>query len=97
MLKTDSSKSLAIVIMGPQGSGKSTQTEFIAQRFHLPLFESGGQLRALAESDSPIAEQIRAQMHAGQLADNPTLWQLFEAYLKNHTIDRGHSFDAANS
>lgn len=88
-----SNQPVALIIMGPQGSGKTTQTERVAQHFQLPIFESGTELRQLAKQDTPLAHKIRQQMASGQLADNPTLWHLFQLYLAKHPINRGIILD----
>jgi len=59
-----------IVIMGPQGSGKSTQAELLAEHLNLPHLSTGVLFRDLAESDSPLAERVRGQLAGGHLVSD---------------------------
>ena len=40
-----------IVLMGPQGAGKGTQAQMLAERNGLPLVATGDMLREIAHSD----------------------------------------------
>lgn len=51
-------KILNIIILGPQGSGKGTQAEFLAKKFHLAHIEVGGILRAEAKKKTKLGRFI---------------------------------------
>lgn len=44
--------------MGPQGSGKGTQTRLLANKFDLQIFETGDVLRQIAKQDTPLGRKI---------------------------------------
>lgn len=48
-----------IIILGPQGSGKGTQAELLAQKFNLEHIDIGGTLRELAKIKTPFGEKIQ--------------------------------------
>ncbi len=46
-----------LFLFGIQGSGKGTQGQLIADRYHLKIFETGGQLRQLAKQDRELGKK----------------------------------------
>lgn len=81
------------MVFGPQGSGKSTQGEFLAKHFSLPYFDAGAALRDLAESDTDLGRSVQADMHAGRLASNETLKKLFMTFMEKNDWHRGFVSD----
>ena len=69
MSKLSSSKT-KILLAGPQGSGKTTQAKFIAQKYGLHFISAGKLLRELAQSGSEEGERIRQQMEEGEFVDD---------------------------
>lgn len=59
-----------ILIIGPQGSGKTTQAEILAKRMGLGLLKAGTMLRRLAEKDNEEGRLIRGALKTGGLVDN---------------------------
>ena len=51
-------KNINIIIMGPQGSGKGTQAEMLAEKYDLQIFETGNILRSIAKEDTEIGRKI---------------------------------------
>jgi adenylate kinase len=49
---------LNIVILGPQGSGKGTQSEMVAQKYDAEHFDTGKLLRQVSKSDTPLGKEI---------------------------------------
>ena len=47
-----------LVILGPQGSGKGTQAEMLAQKFSLEHIDMGKFLREVAKQDTPLGKEI---------------------------------------
>ena len=56
-----------IVLMGAPGAGKGTQARLLQERLHLPQVSTGDMFRALKEANTPLAEEVRTLMQAGQL------------------------------
>lgn len=56
-----------LILFGMQGSGKGTQSEFIAEKFDFKVFETGQELRSLAQEDSPLGHKIKEIIEAGHL------------------------------
>jgi len=56
-----------IVLMGAPGAGKGTQARLLDVRLGLPQISTGDMFRALKNERTPLAEEVRAIMEAGQL------------------------------
>jgi adenylate kinase len=56
-----------VVLMGAPGAGKGTQARLLQERLGLPQISTGDIFRALKEQRTPLAEEVRAIMAAGQL------------------------------
>ncbi len=56
-----------IVLMGAPGAGKGTQARLLHERLNLPQVSTGDMFRALKEAHTPLANEVRKLMEAGQL------------------------------
>jgi len=56
-----------IVLMGAPGAGKGTQARLLHERLNLPQVSTGDMFRALKEAQTPLADEVRVLMAAGQL------------------------------
>jgi adenylate kinase len=56
-----------IVLMGAPGAGKGTQARLLQERLKLPQVSTGDMFRALKVAHTPLANEVRALMEAGQL------------------------------
>ena len=81
-----------IVVLGPQGSGKGTQSELISEKFNLFHIETGKILREIADSDHPLAQEIRKTMMDGKLVSDAILEAVIGEQLAKRG-DRGFVFD----
>jgi len=59
--------------MGPQGAGKGTQAQLLADRFGLPIVATGDILREIASNDTQLGHHIKATLDAGVLVDDEIL------------------------
>ncbi len=46
------------ILLGPPGSGKSTQADFFKSRLSLTHIDVGGELRLIASEDSPLGREV---------------------------------------
>lgn len=47
-----------LIVLGPQGSGKGTQAEKLAEKFNLEHIDMGKSLREVAKQDTPLGKEI---------------------------------------
>jgi adenylate kinase len=62
-----------LVLMGPQGAGKGTQAQMLANAFGLPIIATGDLLRELATADTELGHQVRDVQASGNLVSDDIL------------------------
>ncbi len=67
--------------MGPQGSGKTTQAELLAQKLNLPHIETGNVYRKIAEENSELGFKIKDILEKGGLVDDETTFEVVDKNL----------------
>lgn len=82
-----------IVLFGIQGSGKGTQGKFIAEKYGLHVFETGGELRKLIASGSDLGNKIKTIVESGKLVDTSIIMEAIQSFLTNLPQDTPVLFD----
>jgi adenylate kinase len=82
-----------IVILGPQGSGKGTQAEFLAEKLGIPDISIGQLLRDEVKKQSEISGQIDEYLKRGELVPNAITHKLAEERIKAPDCAKGFIFD----
>lgn len=67
---------MKILLIGPQGSGKSTQADLLAQHLKLPKISTGDIFRKLRDEDSTEGKRIKQILDSGKLVDDQTTSQI---------------------
>jgi len=57
-----------ILFIGPQGSGKGTQAQLVAEKLGLPIFSTGNTLRQKAQAQDELGQEIKNLIDNGILA-----------------------------
>lgn len=70
-----------IVLIGPPGSGKSTQGILLGEKLHIPYFSVGQILRNKAEGTSEDAQMIKEYVDKGDLLPDSIMMPLVESYV----------------
>ena len=84
-----------ILILGPVGSGKTTQARLLGDFLGVPLLNAGDLLFFASQEENEQAEKIKAAMQSGELVDSLVMHKLLEEHLnqpehKNGTLLDGH-------
>lgn len=61
---------MRLLIMGPPGVGKGTQSAILAASLQVPAISTGDIFRAMQASHSALAAELRATMAAGRYVDD---------------------------
>jgi len=84
---------LNIIIFGPPGSGKGTQSARIVKKYHLVHLSTGDLLREEMAKDSPLGREVRSFIDKGMLVpDEIVLRELYEK-ASEHLSSPGLIFD----
>ncbi|MFS8084512.1 MAG: adenylate kinase [Acidobacteriota bacterium] len=82
-----------IVLMGAPGAGKGTQARLLQERLHLPQISTGDMFRALAKTQTPLAEEVRAIQQAGKLIPDELVIRVVEDRTAKEDCRRGYILD----
>jgi len=89
-LETESRKKPVILIMGAEGSGKSTQAYLLAQRYNLPTIVMGEEFRELAENDTTeLGAECKRMLDAGQYSSDELFERVFDSRFSKEDVKRG--------
>lgn len=87
-------KKQVIVLLGPQGSGKGTQSKLIAENTGLPVIGTGNILRKEIDSGSELGAQIAERINKGNFVSDELANQLVEKHLEGSSLyDNGYILD----
>jgi adenylate kinase len=84
-----------IIIFGPPGAGKGTQSNYIVKKFNLFQLSTGDLLRAEINKKSDLGNEISSIVNAGTLVSDNIINKLIENVIadqkyKNHLIFDGY-------
>ena len=72
-----------IVIFGPPGAGKGTQSNFIVKKFNLYQLSTGEVLRNEIRNKTKLGKEISSIMNSGNLVSDKILNSIVSSRLKN--------------
>lgn len=84
---------MKILLIGPQGSGKSTQADLLAKDLGLPKISTGDIFREIAKQDSEEGRKIRQIQNEGKLVDDITTAKIVEKRLQENDCQNGFVLD----
>ncbi|WP_462317832.1 adenylate kinase [Marinilabilia sp.] len=84
---------LNIVIFGPPGSGKGTQSEKIIERYGLVHISTGEILRKEIKEDSDLGKIAKSFIDKGELVPDQTIIEILEKKLESLNNVKGVIFD----
>lgn len=83
-----------IVFYGPEGSGKGTQAELLAQKLGFPVLVSGDLVRDAAAKDKGIIGDVcRKSLQEGKYVADSEMFVLWKQRLKEEDAKRGWIMD----
>ena len=82
-----------IVIFGPPGAGKGTQSKFIVSKYNLHQLSTGDLLRYEIKNNTPIGSQISSIMNNGELVSDEIVDNLIEKVVSNNLYKNKIIFD----
>lgn len=84
---------LNIVLFGPPGAGKGTQSNFLIERYGLVHLSTGDLLRAEIKVESPLGLEAKELMDAGELVPDHVVIGMIRNKMEANLDAKGFIFD----
>ncbi len=82
-----------IVIFGPPGAGKGTQSKFIVKKYNIYQLSTGDLLRNEIKNGTELGSKIAAIMNSGELVSDKIVGDLIEKFISNKDYKNRIIFD----
>ena len=82
-----------IVIFGPPGAGKGTQSKFIVNKFNLYQLSTGDLLRNEIKNKTKLGSEISSIINSGELVSDEIVGNLIEKFVSNSNYKNQIIFD----
>jgi adenylate kinase len=84
---------MKIILIGIQGSGKSTQGNLLRDKLKIPYLSTGHIFREMAKEKNPLGRYIKEVMNAGFLIPSGKTVHIVSEYLKKPEYQNGYILD----
>ena len=84
---------MRLILLGPPGAGKGTQSSRLMKRFDIPQLSTGDMLRAAVRAQTPIGLQAQAIMSEGRLVSDAIVIGLIADRVEEPDAARGFILD----
>lgn len=82
-----------LILFGPPGSGKGTQSEKVIEKYGLIHLSTGNLLRQEIKDKTPLGLEAKKFMDKGQLVPDEVVIGMIDSALDNHADAEGFLFD----
>ena len=82
-----------IVIFGPPGAGKGTQSKFIAKKYNLHQLSTGELLRREMQNKTELGSKISSIINNGELVSDDVVSDLIEKFISKDAFKQKIIFD----
>lgn len=82
-----------LILFGPPGSGKGTQSERLVDKYGLVHLSTGNLLRAEIAEKTPLGLEAKSFIDKGQLVPDEVVIGMVDSYFDQHKEARGFLFD----
>jgi len=89
----DEEDAMRIILLGPPGAGKGTQSERIVERFGIPQLSTGDMLRAAVAARTPVGLQAKSVMESGGLVPDAVVVGIVADRIEEADAKRGFILD----
>jgi len=84
---------LNIVLFGPPGAGKGTQSERLIEKYGLVHLSTGDVFRANIKGETDLGKLAKSYMDAGQLVPDEVTINMWRSEVVKHSAPKGFIFD----
>jgi len=84
---------MRLILLGPPGAGKGTQSTFLTTHFGIPQISTGDMLRAAVKAGTPLGLAAKKVMDSGALVSDDIIIGLVKERLTQPDCAKGYLFD----
>ncbi len=84
---------MRIVLLGPPGSGKGTQSQRLVESHGIPQISTGDLLRVTRSKDTELGRKVKEVMDAGRLVDDEIVLGMIRERLGEPDVEAGFILD----
>ena len=84
---------MKLVLIGIQGSGKSTQGNMLSHLFRIPYLSTGHIFREIAKEKTSLGRYMKETINAGILVPDDKTIEIVNTYLSRPEYSRGYILD----
>jgi adenylate kinase len=84
---------MKLILIGIQGSGKSTQGNLLRDKLDIPYLSSGHIFREMAKEKTPLGRYMKETLNAGYLISDEKTIPIIEEYLAKAEYKKGYILD----
>lgn len=84
---------MKVIIVGIQGSGKSTQGNLLSKKLDIPYLSTGHIMRHLAQEKTQLGRYIKEIINSGELVPDKRMLPIVEEYLEQKKYLNGFILD----
>lgn len=84
---------MRLILMGPPGAGKGTQSRLLAERYNIPQISTGDILRAAVRNRTPLGVKAKVYMDEGRLVPDDLVVDIVVDRIKKEDCHRGFILD----
>lgn len=89
----DTKNPLRIIMLGPPGCGKGTQSEHIKNHYALAHLATGDMLRAAVARGTPVGLKAKEYMDSGRLVPDEVVLEIVDEAVQDAQCQHGFIFD----
>jgi adenylate kinase len=84
---------MRLILLGPPGAGKGTQSTYLCKHYGIPQISTGDMLRAAVKAGTPLGLAAKKVMDTGALVSDDIIIGLVKERLKQPDCAKGYLFD----
>ena len=84
---------MKILLLGPPGGGKGTQSKFLMSKFNIPQISTGDMLRSHVKNDTILGQKAKKYMEQGELVTDSLILEMMEVRFKEKDCINGFILD----
>ncbi len=84
---------MKLILLGPPGSGKGTQSVFLQERFDIPAISTGNILREACKNKTPLGDVAQKYIAQGQLVPDDVVIKIIREKIDGEDCRDGYILD----